>query len=615
MALIAGSITYPDSGSARITVEKALSSMDRTGQGTSTLVDLPGCSMGLLTFPHEQGSEKMRVARHGNTVLMCWGYIKEMEQVQRRLVNSGAVFDESVTNAEILLESYFRIGVESLQGLNGLYGIVIWDDREKSFYALTDRGGFTWIYYWQGSDGLVFGSECRAILSHSEYRKSIDMEGVVNFLGAGYCFEDRTLFQGIKMIPQGSRLAYKDGKLELKKYWDYSVRPVEGNLEEYSERFFSLLNESFQQCVRGVNKVFIPLSGGLDSRTMAGLAASNGIEIHSCTTGHPGFRDFRYGRKLGEKISTNHTILPIGNNFLKKYGASGVERTEGAVVINVFYLAQLYEWTGSADVLVSGFLGDTLTGLSLTRRTGNAEEAIKSTFLQSFDFEELTSILAPALRPLSELNSLYLNESLSKAMAESMCDKRLIVNLRERQRRHTCYFLPALGSKWNVVAPFSDNNVIDFILTVPTRFRDKQIMYKKMICEKLPAMASVPESHTGRRLQSTWWSWRWESLKSRMPSVIMQNSLRLRNRIADSRLMRKLGQGNAFHVIDIDNAMRTGSADYLQDLLSDKERMLNIFNIDKVEELRSAHMAGHIYDNSRLCKIATIVQWRRQFGL
>jgi asparagine synthetase B (glutamine-hydrolysing) len=520
-----------------------------------------------------------------------------------------------MTDAEVLLESYLRIGIESLQGLNGLYGIVIWDDREKSFYALTDRGGFTWIYYWHGPDGLVFGSKCRAILSHSRYRKEMDKEGLINFLGAGYCFGDRTLFQGIKLIPQGSRLEYRDGKLELRKYWDYSVRHVEGSMEEYAERFFSLLNESFQRCVKGVSKVFIPLSGGLDSRTMAGLAASNGLEIHSCTAGHPRFRDFRYGKRLGEKISTHNTVLPIGNDYIKKYGASGVERTEGAVVMSIFYLSRLYECVGSADVLVTGFLGDTITGMNLTDRTATAEEAIRSKFIGSLYDEALTSILTPALKSLCGINSAYLKRSLSNALAESMYDKTLIVNLQERQRRHTSNFLPELGSKWNVVAPFADNHFVDFMLTVPTRFRDKQSMYKKVICEKLSAVASVPESYTGRRLQSTWWSWRWESLKSKIPPVILQNSLQLRNRIEDSRLMRKLGKGNTFHVIDINKAMRTGSADYFQELFSDKERMLDIFNIDAVKKLHTEHMERRVNNNRKLCKIATIIQWRRQFGL
>ena len=104
-------------------------------------------------------------------------------------------------------------------------------------------------------------------------------------------------------------------------------------------------------------------------------------------------------------------------------------------------------------------------------------------------------------------------------------------------------------------------------------------------------------------------------MKNKMPLQFRQKSSCLVDRITESRLGHVLGIGNRSQVINIDKAIRTGSFIYFRDLFADKDRMIDIFNIDEVEKLYKAHMERSINANFKLCTIASIIQWRRQFGL
>lgn len=62
---------------------------------------------------------------------------------------------------------------------------------------------------------------------------------------------------------------------------------------------------------RKTKEVFIPLSGGFDSRTMAGIAASEGLETFTCTLGLKTSRDYRYGTKIGKQLRTHRNYVQL----------------------------------------------------------------------------------------------------------------------------------------------------------------------------------------------------------------------------------------------------------------------------------------------------------------
>ena len=446
----------------------------------------------------------------------------------------------------------------------------------------------------------MFASECKAILQHPKHQKGIDKEGIMNFMGAGFCFGDRTLFRDIKLIPQGCVLVYEKKKLSLKKYWDYSVKPVAGGINEYTDKFYYHLKGALERCVNGGKNVFIPISGGLDSRTIAGIANDCKKSIFSCTVGLSHSRDVYYGRRIGERTCVKHTVLPVSSDYIAKFGSYGVKLSEGTVTNHVFFTLRILDFNAPPDIMVSGFIGDVLSGKNLSAGMSDSEEIKRIKFLNAFSCENLNDVMDSSFKSLIGVNSEYWTRSLRSADAEAFSDKFMINALQERQRRYAAFLINYLGREFNAVAPFADNQLMDFMMSIPSELRIQQKLYKNMIQNKLPLVADIPVDRTGKRMRSTWWSWRWENLKRMVP-----DNIKRKFRTADSRNW----------VVDCNDAIRTGSAPYFRDLFSDREHMAGLFKTDAVERLFRAHMERRVSEYHKLCAIATIIEWRRQFGV
>lgn len=602
MAVIAGTVTYPEHVQGDDIVLSALSSVEAGARDRMTVLNFPGCCLGVLSFQHE--TKGIRTATIGNSGLIWTGYINNIQDLRKRLEACGTDLRNGIGASQILLESYLKFGIKSLQGLNGLYSIAVWDGQQRRFSAITDRYGFTKIYYWHGPDELVFASECKSILSHPKYRRAIDKEGVINFLGAGYCFGERTLFKDIKLIPQGCLLEYENRKLTFKKYWDYSVNPFDGDEESVINTYFKLIQKSFEQCVKGKDRIFIPLTAGFDSRTMAALAAQRGMEIHGCTVGFENSRDFKYGPKIGKRLGAHHIQLNIETDYMAKYGAMGIRLTDGLASFRFYYILRLLDCQDTPHTLISGLGGGEMTGHyrfnDFQKDTDKSpiQQIMERRFLLGFRDDELGKILNSELYPYIGNNSKYLTQRLNDADAEDITDKSWIVSLKERMRRYVSSYLSLLGRNWDVAAPFMDNSFVDFMLRVPIDLTNNQKLVREVICRFFPLVADIPNDKTGKRLMSTWLSWRLEHLKSHMP---FKNKNGNRNR--------------SYLNVDYDKVIRSGSSSYFYELFSDRERVDDLFNVDAVNNLLNAHMHKHVNESQKLCAIASIIECRRQFGI
>ena len=102
----------------------------------------------------------------------------------------------------------------------------------------------------------------------------------------------RTYFEGIKSIPPGHYLRVRDGRVELRQYWDLDF-PDAGDerrmddpsplVDELEER---LIRQAVERRLRGDVPVVSYISGGLDSTVVLGLAAAQrGDAVPSFTIG------------------------------------------------------------------------------------------------------------------------------------------------------------------------------------------------------------------------------------------------------------------------------------------------------------------------------------------
>lgn len=229
----------------------------------------------------------------------------------------------SHSDTEVILHLYADEGPASVERLNGMFAFVIWDCQERTLFAARDRFGIKPFYYSFQSGTFAFSSEIKALFQVSTIHHEIDVDGLADYLTFQFCLGDKTLFRNVKkLLPGHSLLVKADGNLEIKKYWDLDFTVDNSHTEEYFEhQLLRLLEDAVRIQLRADVPVGAHLSGGLDSSTVACVAASLlGSSLHTFSGGFregPSYDETPYARTVADKIgATHHEVFPTASDFV-----------------------------------------------------------------------------------------------------------------------------------------------------------------------------------------------------------------------------------------------------------------------------------------------------------
>ena len=144
----------------------------------------------------------------------------------------------SAGDCECLVHLYEAHGHRLVDHLDGMFAFAIWDDARQTLLLARDRLGVKPLYYWvepsaapistypvapvsNRCDGrLVFASELKAVLAAPGVGREIDPTAVLDYLTYGFIPSPKTIFKGIRKLPAGHLLVFKDGTATVQRYWD-----------------------------------------------------------------------------------------------------------------------------------------------------------------------------------------------------------------------------------------------------------------------------------------------------------------------------------------------------------------------------------------------------------
>ncbi len=214
-------------------------------------------------------------------------------------------------DTELLLALYERYGVEMLERLPGMFAFALWDDAAGTLFCARDRFGEKPFFYAQGQGGeWIFASEIKAILATGLLEPRLDTAAVREYLRLGYVGANRTIYSNVHTLPPAHRLTYKDGAVDVQRYW--SLPTVEDNvsMEDAVGRFRELMDQSIARQLIADVPVGAFLSGGLDSSTIVAVASRHHQRLKTFSFGFGKAVDERsYAREIAEKYQTDHHEL------------------------------------------------------------------------------------------------------------------------------------------------------------------------------------------------------------------------------------------------------------------------------------------------------------------
>lgn len=234
------------------------------------------------------GSQPMQTA-DGNFVLSYNGEIYNFRELRLELQALGHAF-KSQADSEVVLEAWRAWGPKCVERFNGMFAFAIWDKVRNSLFLARDRYGIKPVYWIRSGDQFLFGSEQKAVLANSGIRRSLDKSALVEYFTFQNIFTDRTLLDGISILPPATILELdmsSGGRISTTRYWDFHFEEPRGkyDLREYREELDRLLTQAvYRQMVSDV-EVGSYLSGGMDSGTLTALAVNEVPYIKTFTCG------------------------------------------------------------------------------------------------------------------------------------------------------------------------------------------------------------------------------------------------------------------------------------------------------------------------------------------
>src|SRR4029450_10103097 len=105
-----------------------------------------------------------------------------------------------------------------------LFACEIWHTRRSRLFVARARFGIKPLYYAVHDGRFVFASEIKAILQTGLPRR-VSPEALVEYFTFQNVFSDRTLFDGVRLLPPGHSMTASEDGVESKRFWDLEPDP------------------------------------------------------------------------------------------------------------------------------------------------------------------------------------------------------------------------------------------------------------------------------------------------------------------------------------------------------------------------------------------------------
>ncbi len=249
----------------------------------------------------------------GTVWIVFNGEIYNYRELRAELVARGHRF-ETRTDTEAIVHLYEEEGERCVERLRGMFGLAIWDSRDRSLTLARDRVGKKPLHYALAGGAFVFGSEIKSLLRHPAVKREVDFEAISDFLTFGYVPDPRTAFKDIHKLPPGHTLTFKDGRIRLRRYWNFNYAgdgraEAPPNENEYLERLRELLAESVRVRLESEVPLGAFLSGGIDSSVVVALMSremSQPVKTFSIGFSEADFDELRHARVTAKLIGADH---------------------------------------------------------------------------------------------------------------------------------------------------------------------------------------------------------------------------------------------------------------------------------------------------------------------
>jgi len=547
------------------------------------------------------------------------GEVYNFKELRGELEKAGYTFFSN-SDTEVVINSYRHFGIDCIRKFNGMFAFALWDNEKNKLFLVRDRHGIKPLYYYFKNGTIIFASEIKSILQNRQVEVVIDLEALNEYFTFQNILTDRTLFKDIKLLPPGSYVeidlnSNQKNSLKISRYWDYRFSSEGFQLSQIETA--QELRRLFAQAVNRQLVSDVPiasyLSGGMDTGSITAIARKHlgristficGFDLSSASGLELGFDERKHAESLANLLKTEHYEVVLHAGDMEAVMPELIWHLEDLRVGQCYpnyYVARL---AGKfVKVVLSGAGGDELFGGYPWRYYRGINPKNRRDYLKKYyDYwqrlvadEEKREFFKPDIyKAIKEhhtfdiFSSVFDEGSLDPKNNDEYINSSMYFEI--KTFLHGLFTIDdkiSMAHSLETRVPFLDNDLVEFAITIPPRYKLKDLDRIVRIDEdELAKYHQV--TNDGKMILR-------EAMRGLMPREILERGK----------------QG--FSAPDA-SWFRGESIEYIKKLLLDpKARIYGYFNQDYVQKRLEEHVSGKFNHRLFIWSLLSFEWWNRIF--
>lgn len=266
----------------------------------------------------DNGSQPLH-SEDGSVVLIANGEVYNHRELAASLPAGTRMRTKS--DCEVLVHLYQIHGLDFLDNVRGMFGLILWDRKRNKLILGRDHFGVKPLYYTRNRERIALASEIKALFVDPATPRQLAWDDAL----AAHAFNSSpildssnplTWFEGVSLVPAGTILEIdlSDGRTNEHKYWQLPsfVGDSDASDRELITSFREILASAVDECATADAGVGLFLSGGIDSAAIAALAAQSAdLETFTVLSGSTLVsQDAEYAHRISKLLGVpNHQVL------------------------------------------------------------------------------------------------------------------------------------------------------------------------------------------------------------------------------------------------------------------------------------------------------------------
>ena len=450
-------------------------------------------------------------------VIVFNGEIYNYKDLRKAYMAKGAMF-KTQSDTEVILEGYKLKGAKACEDFNGMFAFAIWDTAERRLFLARDRLGKKPLYWTTLGGNFYFASSLDAFRQVTGWTRRLSLLDLDAYSAIGDFREGRTAFLQGRILPPATYATVNlegDRTPRIDSYWqvDFSRR-FKGDFGNALEAFEELMADAIAMRLRADVPVALTFSGGVDSGIIAAFAKKRlGVPLSCWTIDYDTPKDrseethiarevasmlgldwhYQHFDYYNELIPTLRKVLKQLDQPCRHIAISYSDRLYAAIRPH----AKVVLSGNGADELFLGYSGnEQLTAAPLRGKLASWANLLPAKLRRRIATRELANYQTAYVR--ANLGT-HTNEDDPDASAATFRQSLLASNVGSRSDLYTFmalrhfasdanFRLPdiaGLGQQVEVRSPFLDYRIVEFAISLPTKFKigdpEQPNMNKKLL--------------------------------------------------------------------------------------------------------------------------------------